>query len=281
MTVAFNPRVLSARAARAVEIVWAFARMSAQATFSYPMSFFLLQVSTIVQLVAFYFLARIVHQSASLGSDYLTFAAVGAAALQIPAGGIVGLGQELDWTIQEGRMEMLLIEPISWRIIPLALAAWPTLYRLVNAGLLLLVAWGLGATLTVNDVPALIGLVVLGATSGLVIGVTAGAIRMIAKRSDPIATLYIITASVVSGAGVPINLFPAPLRAFSWVFPSTYIISGMRKVLMPHASHIYGPSPDQAMLLLLAVCVILLPVSVWFFGRSLEVGRRYGVLAGY
>jgi ABC-2 type transport system permease protein len=115
----------------------------------------------------------------------------------------------------------------------------------------------------------------------LVIGVSAGAVRVIAKRSDPVATLYVVAASVLSGAAVPINVFPFWLRVVSWFFPSTYVISGMRKALMPEASGVYGPTPDQAMLLLLGICVIVFPVSLWLFGRSLEVGRRYGVLAGY
>ena len=268
-------------ARRAGAVTWAFLRMGARATFSYPLSFVLLQLGALFQLVGFLFLSHLTRSSASLGSGYLAFSAVGLAATQVTSGAILGLGQELEWAIEQGRFEMLLIEPISWRLIPVALAAWPMLYRLVNGLVILLAAWGLGAAIGIHDLPALIGLVVLGMGSSLVIGVAAGALRVLAKRGDPIATIYSMSVQILSGVFVPINVFPKPLRVIAWFFPNTYLNSGMRKVLMSHSSQVYGPSSTEAMLLLFGFCAVLLPWSMWIFGRSLETGRKYGVLAGY
>jgi len=254
--------------------------MAAVATFSYPMSLLFGQLSAAMSLVAFLFLGRIIH-STNLGSGYLTWAAIGMAAAQLISGPIVGLGQEIDWALQQGRLEMLLIEPISWRLIPVALAAWPAMYRVVTGVVILLVAWGIGATLTLDQLPAVLGLMLLGIAAGLVIGVSAVAVRVLAKRGDPIAALYVMTAYVLSGQFVPINTFPLQLRVLAWLFPNMWMMAGMRKALMPDASGVYGPDPAQAMLLLLAFSVLLLPLSLWLFGRSLETGRRYGILAGY
>jgi ABC-2 type transport system permease protein len=275
------PQNVTTRAGRAVAITWAFFRQGARATFSYPLAALLNQVAGVLQLVGFLFLGHLTRDSATLGSGYLAFAAVGLVAANIVGGGIVGLGQELDWAIQQGRLEMLLIEPISWRLIPLALAAWPVIYRLVTNILIFLVAWMLGASLTLDRLPALLVLVPLGVASGLAIGLLAGAVRILAKRGDPVATVYSMTAYVFAGQFFPINLFPLPLRVVSWIFPNTYLTAGMRKVLIPNSAQVYGPSPGQAMLLLLLFCAVLLPLSIWLFGRSLEVGRKYGVLAGY
>jgi len=281
MTATFTLPFLPSPAKRAAAVTWAFLRMGVRATFSYPLSFVLFQLSAVFQLVGFLFLGHLTRSSASLGSGYLAFVAVGLAASQVTSGGITGLGQELEWAIEQGRLEMLLIEPISWRLIPVALAAWPTLYRLVNGLVILVIAWGFGAAIGLYDAPAVIGLVVLGVGSSLVIGVAAGALRVLAKRGDPIAAVYGMAAGIFSGVFVPINVFPLPLRVIAWLFPSTYLNAGLRKALMAHSSHVYGPNPAEAMLLLLAVCVILLPLSMWIFGRSLESGRKYGVLAGY
>jgi ABC-2 type transport system permease protein len=269
------------RSRRVGAVTWAFVRMGARATFSYPLTFFLAQMSAALQVVAFLFLGHLTKHSPSVGSGYLAFAAIGLTSAQVISGGIVGLGQELDLAIQQGRMEMLLIEPISWRLIPPALAAWPILIGLVNSVVILLVAWGLGATFTLSHLPAVLGLMALGAASGLAIGILAGALRVLAKRGDPVATIYVMAAYVVSGQVVPINLFPWPLRALSWLFPNTYLTAGMRKALMLNAGQVYGPDPNYALLELLAICAILLPLSLWVFGRSLETGRKYGVLAGY
>jgi len=268
------------RSRRAATVTWAFVRMAAVATLSYPMALLFGQFSAAMSIVGFLFLGRIVH-SASVGSGYLMWAAIGLAAAQVISGPLLGLGQELDWAIQQGRLEMLLIEPISWRLIPLALSAWPTLYRIVTGVVILLVAWGLGGTLTLDQVPAVFGLVLLGIAAGLVIGVSAASVRVLAKRGDPVAALYTMAASVLSGQFIPINTFPVQLRVLAWLFPNMWMMAGMRKALMPNASGVYGPDPAEAMLLLLAFTVVLFPLSLWLFGRSLETGRRYGILAGY
>jgi hypothetical protein len=65
------------------------------------------------------------------------------------------------------------------------------------------------------------------------------------------------------------------------MFPATYAIAGLRKTLMPDASGVWGPDPAQAILILGVFCLIFLPLALWVFGRTLEFGRRYGVLAGY
>jgi ABC-2 type transport system permease protein len=106
-------------------------------------------------------------------------------------------------------------------------------------------------------------------------------LRVLAKRGDPIAVIYTMATYVLSGQFVPINLFPLPLRVAAWVFPNTYLNAGLRKALEPNAGHVYGPDPAQALLLLLVFSAVLLPLALWVFGRSLEAGRRYGVLAGY
>lgn len=266
-----------------VASIRAFVRMGFRAAFSYPLSFILGQLSTIVALLGFYFLGRLTRHTGDLGEGYLAFATTGLVAMQLVSAGVLGLGQELDLTIQQGRLEMLLVEPLPWRLIPVALSTWPTIYRVVTATIAVLVACGLGANLSlpIGEVPSLLSLVMLGILSGLAIGVAAGALRVIAKRSDPIAALYMMGATVLTGQLVPINVLPAPLRIFAWVFPNTYLNSGLRKLLLPGSAQIYGPNPSQAMLLLMGFCVVMLPIGLWLFGRSLEVGRRYGVLAGY
>ncbi len=282
LSVRFEPLQSAGRGSRQfLSVIWAFARMGIRSTLSYPLAFVLAQVTTVVQLVGFLFLGRVTKDLAIIGSSYLTFATIGMMASLLSAAGVTGLGLELDYTIQQGRLEMFLIEPIRWRIIPVALAAWPILYRVAGVLLMFFVSWGLGANFTFHELPVVVALSVLGVASGLAIGIAAGAVRVLAKRGDPIATAYALASSVLTGQFVPLNVYPAPLRAIAWVFPNTYLISGLRKALMPDAASIYGPSPVSSLLILSLVCAVLLPASLWIFGRSLETGRRYGVLAGY
>lgn len=263
-------------------MLWAFIRLSALATFSYPTAFILSQLSMVMQLVAFAFLSRLVHGSSSLGGGYLTFTAIGLASGQISGAGIGGLRSELDFAMQQGRFEMLLIEPLPWTILPIFLAAWPIISTLITAAVILFVAWaGFGASLSLFDAPALAAVVILGVATGLAVGSAAGAIRVIAKRADPIAALYGMASYVLSGVVFPINVLPFPLRVMAWVLPTTYTTSGMRKALMRHAGQVYGPSLAQGLLILAGMAIVFLPLSLLLFRRSLDTGRRYGLLAGY
>jgi ABC-2 type transport system permease protein len=269
------------RARRFLAVTAAFVHMGAKSTFSYPLSFVLLQLAAVLQVVGFLFLERLVRHSSSVGSSYLAFAMLGIAGTQLASVGVVDLGNELDSAIQQGRLEMYLVEPISWRAIPLALAAWPSMYRTVTFVVIILAGFSLGARLVPHQVGLVCILCVLAILSGLVIGVLAGCIRVLAKRSSPISTLYIMAASILTGQYIPLNVYPRPLRTLAWLFPNTYVISGLRKSLLPNSVGIYGPDAAQAILLLLGGCVILLPMSLWIFGRTLETGRKYGILAGY
>jgi ABC-2 type transport system permease protein len=262
-------------------VIHAFVRIGVRTTMSYPLGFALVQLSSIVQVFGFVFLQKIIGHSAALGSNYLTFGSIGLAASQLSLAGIVSLGQELDWTIQQGRLEMLLVQPIPWRLIPVALAAWPTLYRTAMAIAILFTGWGLGAVYSPSQLPEVAILLLLGVASGLAIGIAAGSLRVLAKRGDPIASVYTLTAYLLTGQFIPLNLLPLPLRVFGWLYPQMYLTSGLRKSLEYHSGHIYGPSGAQAILALLAMTAIFLPLALWLFGRSLETGRRYGVLAGY
>jgi ABC-type uncharacterized transport system permease subunit len=161
------------------------------------------------------------------------------------------------------------------------MSAWPTLYRLVTAVVIMLIGLGFGAIFTFHEMAAVVALVVLGVGGGLVVGLVTASLRVLAKKGDGIVQIYTMTVYVLSGQFVPINLYPLPLRVASWFLPNTYLNAGLRKALEPNASHVYGPDPAQAMLLLLAFSAIFLPLALWIWGRTLEVGRRYGVLAGY
>jgi len=259
----------------------AFLRMGIQATISYPMSFVLSQLRTVLVVVTAFFLAHIVLIGPIVGGHYLAFAAVGIAAQTLVMGPLRGAGQELDATIQQGRFEMLLIEPIRWPLIPVGLALWPSALSVIQLVVTLGIAAALGVRLLPTGFLLALPLAVLATLSGLAISLLAASVRVLAKRSDPIWVLYELLSGLVGGVTVPINVLPAPLRALSWLTPTMYVGSGLRKLLLPHAATIYGPSGLGATVVLAASVVPLAVIVAIVFNRSINAGRRLGVLAGY
>ena len=259
----------------------AFFRMGAQATFSYPMSFILSQLALAVEIVTFFFLNRIVSNTPIVANNFLSFVVIGTVGQAVVTGALRGLGSELDLAIQQGRLEMLLIEPLRWSAIPAGLALWPIVLSIGQALIALIVGLAFGVRIAVGHLPFALPLVALGILSGLAIGILAASIRILAKRSDPVWLVYFIVSGLMAGTAVPINVLPLPLRAISWSLPTTYVSAGLRKLLLPDAAAVYGPSALWSTVILAAAVIPLAVVAVLAFNRSVQVGRRLGVLAGY
>jgi ABC-2 type transport system permease protein len=228
-----------------------------------------------------YFVSKLVPSQPSVGGDYFTFAVIGVLATTAADAGLSGFRATLDAAISAGRLENLLVEPIRWRMLPFGMSAWPMVRA---AGILTLqfgIAVALGAHFRVTGfVPAVI-IFVGAAAAGHAIGTLGASVKILSKRSDPILTLYGITIGLLAGTAFPVNLLPAPLRVVSYMLPQTYVLTALRRVLMPDGSSIAGPSALQASLLLAAFLMVVYPLGLWLFGRALEAARRVGTLAGY
>lgn len=259
----------------------AFVRVGYLETISYPLSSVISQTGTVVALVSTFFLSHLVRQGGTVGGSYLTFVLLGMIGQMAVNGAFSGIGMALDHTIQQGRLETVLVEPIRWPLVPAALGVWPSATQLVQICLAVAVGLALGVRLLAHGAPATVLLVALGLTSGLVMGVLSASVRVLAKRSDPVWLVYSIASGLVCGVGLPINLLPLPLRALSWLFPTTYVVAGVRKALMPHPGGVYGAGVTTDLLALFAFTVVGGCVAMWVFARSLDAGRRLGVLAGY
>jgi len=265
---------------QSVSAVGAFLHMEWVGAFSYPLSFVFNQLTPVVPIVVYYFIAGLVTVT-RVGGDYFTFVVIGVASARMLSAGVVGLGEPIDSAIGEGRLEGLLLQPIDWRILPFALVQWPLAFRVVNVALVIGLSLVLGAHFVLAGVPGAVGLCALGIGATLAFGIAAASVKVLAKRTDPIAALYVLAVAVLSGVYYPLRVLPRQLRALSWLLPDTYVISGSRHLLMAHGATTGGPTPWQAAGALFAFDVVALPASLWLFVRTLDYGRKSGVLAGY
>jgi len=259
----------------------AFFRMGWLTAMSYPMSFAVSQATTVVPIVVYYFISRLVVPSHGVGGDYFTFIVIGVASQRLLTGGLAGLGDEMETSIREGRLETLLIQPVDWKLLPLGLAEWPIAWGLINAIVLVAISVPLGAHYRVTGLSGVVLIGVLGMGATLAVGVIASSIKVLAKRTDPLLTVYGLAAAILSGAFYPLTLLPPGVRTLSWLVPDTYVISGARHLLMLNGGETAGPGPWTAVIVLAGFDLVAIPVGLWLFGRALEYGRTVGVLAGY
>ena len=273
-------RLLST-ARRGFQLARAFLEMGFSTATNYPISFALSLARPLVPVLTFFFVARLVPGSPLVGGDYYSFVIIGFLVTEALGGALGGFTHEMQLAVQQGRFEMLLVEPVRWRVLPFGLAQWPIISRMIATAIAGLIAVALGADFRLAGLTSSLGLFFLAVLAALSIGVLSGAIGVLSKHSDPVLTVYSLVAGVLSGVAFPIEFLPGPVRVLSFLIPHTYVITGMRRLLLEDGREIAGPTVAQAIIALALFNLIAFPAVLWVFGRIMEAGRRTGVLSGY
>ena len=238
-------------------------------------------LSTFVPIVTYYFVALLIDENgADVAYDYFTFVVIGIVAMTALGASLNSFGTAMLKMVTQGQLEMFLMEPIRWRVLPFAMMPFPGVVAVITSLIMFLLSVPLGADYVVSALPLAVLILALGLVSTLAIGILGASVKVLSKRSDPVLALYTIIASVVSGAFFPVDLLPPFLRNLAWFIPHTYVFQALRTVLMPEGEVLPGPSATQAIWFLIGFSVILYPLALWVFGRTLEYGRKIGALSG-
>lgn len=272
---------LKTRLRRGFQIARAFFDMGFSTAIAYPLSMTMSVLQPLVPVVTFFFVAQLVTDGPSVGGDYFTFVVIGYLVMQSYAGALGGFTHEMQTAVQQGRFEMLLVEPVRWSLLPFGLAEWQLASRVAFASLAGGVSLLLGAQIAWGGFPLALVVFVLGMMASLAIGILAGAVGVLSKRSNPVLAVYTLVAGILAGVAFPIELLPTPIRALSWLIPHTYSITAIRRLLLPEGSGVPGPTVGQAIIALTVFNILFYPVLLWVYGRLMDVGRRTGVLHGY
>jgi ABC-2 type transport system permease protein len=273
---------IKGRGRRGWQISRAFLEVDLIDATNYPLAIVMKGLSAFVPVVTFKFVADLMGDNGpDVAFDYYTFVVIGVATMTLLAATLNSFGNALLRLVTQGQLEMYLVEPVPWRMLPFLMLPWPGAVAIGTAGVMVLLSIPLGADYNAAGIPAAIAIVILGLIATLAVGILGASVRVLSKRADPILSLYTIAASVLSGAFFPVEELPDWLQALSWVIPHTYVIQALRRVLMPEGAVLGGATAGQAMVALAVFALIFYPIALWFFGRTLEYGRKIGALSGY
>ncbi len=265
-------------------VLIAYTRLEAIEDFSYPMTIVFDQLGKVFPVFLYYFVARLVDTNGGarhdVGSDYYTFAVIGLSVAVVLQAALSGFGARLDRAQNQGTFETMLVEPVPWTFVPIAMNIWRITIAAMSCAVMLAIGFLLGARYQVSALPAFAGLLTLGALSCTAIGILSAGLMVLAKRSQPILVLYGLAASLLGGALFPIEILPGWLRLFSYVVPHMYVINAARTVFMsqPPAA---AMDVSQAVTVLLIFNVVVFAIGLALFSRSLQYARRLGTLSGY
>ena len=188
---------------------------------------------------------------------------------------------QLEAALERGWFEMVLVTPLRWTLLPFGMVQWGMFQTFVRIVIIIGIALALGAEFAPEGIPAGLAIMALAVVAGFAFGILFAGMKVLAKSGDPLLPLYSLGAQVFSGVFFPVESLPSWLQPFSYLFPHTYVIAALRRAVMPGGADLPGMTAGTAILVLVLLSVVLFPVALFVFKRSMELGRRLGVLAGY
>lgn len=259
----------------------AFLRVDFIEEFNYPLTLTMQILGIIVPLIPFFFISELVGSSnPEVGGDYLTFAVIGIGMTAAMTGAMSGFGGSLQRAFQRGTMEVFLVQPVPWTILPIAMNQWTLMFGALSGLLIFGVGWLLGATFAVSGIPAAILIAVLGMISSMAIGICSAAVLLLTLKSAPLIMLYSFAASLLAGSIFSVQQLPDWARFISFALPHTYVINATRTALMADAGTFDMPV-STAIIALVVFNIVFLTGGFYMFRRALEYSRRMGTLGGY
>jgi len=231
-------------------------------------------------LGTYFFLGKLVGRSAALSSldgGYFEFALIGFMTVSFATVALSAFSQGIAAEQQGGTLEVLLSSPAARLSVLLSGSlAVPFGLAAIQAVLLFSLGWVMaGGSLEASGL--LLAVVLLGLTMGSfgALGILSAALMLVTKRGDPLSGFVLQGTSLLAGAVFPVTLLPGPLRAAAQLLPAYYGFDGMRRVLLGDAG-LAEIAPQ--LLALTAFLVVLVPLSLFVFGRAVEIGRITGTL---
>jgi ABC-2 type transport system permease protein len=259
---------------RVVDTFAAYLRIDIVEDSMFPMSTALRYLAVVFPVFLYLFQADFLNARDKYTSTLIGISV--AAALQ---DALTGFTVRLQGAQERGVLETYLVEPVSWRLIPIAMNVWRSLTGMVIAGLMLGVGCLVGgARIDVAGLPLFVLVLLLGIAACNAVGVLAASFLVLFKRGEPVISLYGVAASFLGGALFTINVLPPWLRWMSYLVPHAYVISAERELLDPGPTG-GGISVGTALVSLVLFCAVAFTVGLWLFNRALQYARRIGVLS--
>lgn len=266
-----------------VQLLGAFITRDFLTQISYRSAFVLSFVGIFFRAFTFFFIAKLVGPSATpmlgeSGGDYFAFVLLGIAFNSYFGLGLNGFASSLRQAQTTGTLETMLMSPMPISFLIVGSAAWNYAFTTFRVLVYILLGLALGIDFSqASWLPALVTLL-LSIVSFASIGIIAAGIIMVIKRGDPVTSLISSISALFGGIYYPIDLLPAWLKPISAVLPITYSLQAMRKTLLTGAgfSDIYSD-----LLILVAFCLTLFPLSLLIFRAAVNKARIDGSLAQY
>ena len=208
---------------------------------------------------------------------FVLYLAIGALTWSYMANMFMAIAESVQWERWEGTIEYTMMAPINSFTYIVGSSLFGVLYGLVRTTLVLIALMFL-FHLEANPagfVPAL-AIVALGSLSFIGLGIMAATLPLLFTEKGAQMT-YVIEACLllISGVYFPISVLPHWMQPISYVSPATYVLSGIRSVLLQHPT---STIMVHTLVPLGAIGILTVPLGFWVFSRAEQYAKRTGRL---
>ena len=262
----------------------AFLRRDWRLQLSYRFSFLLQFFGIFFNLLVFYFLSKLVGDSAApylepYGGNYFAFVLIGLAFSGYFGVGLNSFSANLREAQTTGTLEAMLMTPTRLSTVIMSSSIYD--YGFVTFQVFVYLALGgllFGVQLDKGNTPAALVVLVLTIIAMTSLGIIAASFIMVLKRGDPVTLLISSLAVLLGGVYYPIQLMPQWLQQLSRLLPITYSLDAMRRTLLADASF-QDVMPDIIALAIFGI--VLVPVSLLVFRYAVHRAKVEGSLAHF
>ena len=249
---------------------------------SYDVSFWIRWLSIAGSVLAFYFISKLIPPSPRYGfgghvATYFDFIVVSLAFVRFQATAIQCFQNAIRTDQMAGTLEVLIATPTSLPTIILSTGLWAFTLTFLQVFVTLAIGLLLGVDLSHVNFTSTFVFVLLTIACMSPIGVMSAAGIMTFKQAGPTGFVMGSAANLLGGALFPVSMLPLYLQYVSWLLPITHSLNGIRAAI--HGAALSQLVPDA--LWLIVAAAILLPISLWSFGRAVQRAKIDGTLGQY
>jgi len=262
----------------------AFLKKDAKIFASYKLSFLMTCVGMVVSVATFYYIAKLFGKSASeylkpYNTDYFSFALIGIALSAYLTTSLSTFAGHIREAQSSGVLEAMLVTPSSVAEIITGMSIWDFVFTSLRIITYLVIGgFFFGMRFNNPNIPAGILIIVLSVVCFSSIGIMSAGFIIIFKRSEPISWFMGSLTGLFSGVYFPTEVLPAKLQIISNILPATYSLRALRHALLGGYSF-EAVIPD--MMILVIFSIILMPLAMVIFKRTLRQVKKDGSLVHY
>lgn len=265
--------------------IWAFIVRDWRLELSYRMQFFFRVLSILIVVTTLFFISKIftgfTDSRFSQWGDPLAAWLTGLAVLNYFMTGFSSLANAIRQEQVQGTLESVLMTPINVPTVVVASSAWDFVQATFFSSLYLFFGWLFFDVHYRGNFLLALAFLLLTTVVLSCLGILSASFAMVFKRGDPFGIFLGTGSALFSGVFFPTDLvreYAGGLATVSKILPPTYGLDGIRRVLIEGQG--LGQVRDPLITLLIFLAV-LLPVSLWVFGRAVRRAKREGSLIQY